>query len=83
MTKKRIIFTLVLLGVVFYMPWWAMVVVGLVGAFCFAPYYEVIALGALVDILYGAPTLSFKGALGFLVSIAIFFAGVYMKKIVR
>lgn len=81
--RKRFIFDLVLLGAIFYTPWWLIVILALIGAFLWPPYYEVLMFGILVDLLYGASTLSFGGLLGILVSIIIFFAASYAKKAVR
>ncbi len=50
---KRIIFGLVLIGVIFYAPWWVVFTIALFGAFHFNRYYEVFAFGVLFDFLYG------------------------------
>lgn len=81
--RKRIIFNLVLVAAIFYTPWWVVAPLALFGAFLCAPYYEVVAFGVLVDILYGASSFPFGGVYGLAMAIAIFFAGLYIKKIVR
>jgi len=82
--KKRIIFDLLLIGVIFYaQQWWLIALVALWGAFLWAPYYEIIALGILADLLYGAVSLPFGGMLGVLSAFIIFFIGSYIKKAVR
>jgi hypothetical protein len=50
---KRILFNLVLVGAIFYAPWWLALLGALTGAFYFSRYYEVIVLGVLFDLLYG------------------------------
>lgn len=50
---KRIIFNFVLLGTVFYAPWWLALLEAIAGAFYFPRYYEIIAVGVLADLLYG------------------------------
>lgn len=56
---KRFLFTIILLVAVLYAPWWLTLILALGGAFYFSAYYEVIALGVLIDLLYGM-----RGGLG-------------------
>ena len=81
--KKRIIFDLVLLGSVFYTPWWIIGMLAFIGAFLFPLFYEIIILGILVDILYGGPSLPLSGTYGILASIIIFLVATYTRKAVR
>lgn len=82
-TGKRIIFGLILLGTVFYMPWWIVIVLVFVGTFCWPPFYEIFAFGILMDLLYGSNTFSFGGITGFLSATVIFFLVTYARKMVR
>lgn len=81
--KKRIIFNLVLLGAVFYTPWWVVVILAFIGAYFCPPYYEIIFFGVLVDILYGAGSFPLGGVYGILGAIAIFFTASYARKAFR
>lgn len=80
---KRIIFDLVLLGAIFYTPWWVATPLALVGVFVFPAYYEVFAFGLLVDLLFGTRYSALHGALGLLGAVALFFLGEFGKSIVR
>ena len=81
--KKRVIFDLVLLGAVFYTPWWTVAILASLGAFLLPPYYEIIAFGIIIDILYGARSLSLGGMLGTVAAFIIFLTASYAKKAVR
>lgn len=50
-----------LLGAVFYAPWWFVLVLAFIGAYFYPPYYEIILFGVLVDILYGASSFPLGG----------------------
>lgn len=81
--KKRIIFDLILAGAIFYAPWWFVLVFAAMGAFIWPMYYEIIAFGVLVDLLYGTKSLPFGGIFGTIAAVLIFVAGAYAKKSVR
>ena len=81
--KKRIIFDILLLGAVFYAPWWVVVIFAFVGAFMWPPYYEVIAFGVLLDLLYGSHVLALGGMLGLFVAVAILLVAAHVRKAVR
>lgn len=81
--KQRIIFGLVLIGAIFYTPWWIVAVLAVAASFLWSPYYEIIGFGLLVDLLYGTSASPLGGTLGLVVAILIFFVGSYAKKIVR
>lgn len=51
--NKRIFFSIVLFGAVFYAPWWVIIAIGVFGGLYFDSYYELIFAGFLVDLLYG------------------------------
>lgn len=81
--RKRIIFDLVLLGAIFYTPWWVVVILAFIGAFIWPTYYEIFIYGLLVDLLYGAHMFFFGGIFGIVGSVVIFSIASYAKKIVR
>lgn len=81
--KKRLFFDLVLLGAVFYTPWWFVAIIAFFGVLFFSSFYEIIVFGALIDFLYGARTLSAMGTMGLLGAVVIFALATYVKKIVR
>lgn len=80
---KRIIFDIVLLGAIFYTPWWVVVPFALAGAFIFPSYYEIFGYGLLMDLLYGTPLSALRGTMGTVGAIAIFLIAEQAKKIVR
>lgn len=81
--NKRIIFDLIILGAVLYLPWWVVLVLGLFGTFYWAPFYEIILIGVLVDILYGSQSLPLGGTLGLIIALMVYIIGSYAKKAVR
>lgn len=80
---KRIFFTLLLLGAIFYTPWWVVAIVAFVGAFLFPFYYEIILAGILFDVLYGISAHPVRGVLGLLVAIVLFVVARRLKRAVR
>lgn len=74
MLFKRIFFTLILAGFVFYAPWWVALIGMVGGAFYFKGYYEMIILGVLFDILYGVGhgPASGYGMMGFVTTVILF-----------
>lgn len=81
--KKRIIFDLILFGAIFYLPWWIVAVLAFIGAFVWPMYYEIIAFGVIVDVLYGANSSTLSGLASVLVAVVILFAASYARKAVR
>lgn len=81
--KKRIIFNLIILGAVFYTPWWFVAILAFIGAYSYNQYYEIILIGALMDLLYGASSLPLGGIYGLLGAIVIFLTATYTKNSVR
>lgn len=81
--KKRIIFDLILFGAIFYLPWWIVAVLAFIGAFVWPMYYEIIAFGVIVDVLYGANSSTFAGMTSVLGAVVILFAASYARKAVR
>lgn len=81
--RNRIIFDIILLGAIFYMPWWVVAPLAFIGVFLWPMYYEIILFGLLADILYGAHSSFFGGIVGILGAISIFLVASYAKKIVR
>lgn len=66
----RIVATLVLIAFVFFAPWWVTMAFAIALAFVIDSYYELVAIGALMDILYGIPgeVATGYGAIGFITS---------------
>ncbi len=85
MLTKRIIFGLILIGTIFYAPWWAVFILAILGAFHFPRYYEVFAFGILFDFLYGITGSIFFGfgIIGLIVSCLIFFGIERAKREIR
>lgn len=81
--KKRIIFDLILLGAIFYSPWWIVAILAFIGAFVWPMYYEIIVFGVIVDVLYGVNSATFGGLAGVLTAIVILFVASYSRKAVR
>lgn len=81
----RIITTLILVVMVFFAPWWVTLALAIAAALIIDSYYEILPLGALADILYGTLGDSFMGygAIGFMISIAVFLAVEKIKKELR
>jgi hypothetical protein len=50
---KRVIISVVFLLLTFILPWWLVLVMGLVLAFYFENFYELILAGLILDGLYG------------------------------
>ena len=82
---KRIIFTTILFIAVSVAPWWIAFAISLVGVFYFKSYYEVIAMGALFDILYGVQgnIVTGYGIAGFAVMTVIFIILERLKQYLR
>ncbi len=57
----RILADIVLAGSVFFLPWWALLLIGCAFFFAFDSYYEFLIVGLLIDLLYGAPVSRFGG----------------------
>ncbi len=82
---KRIFFTIILLGAVMFTPWWFVLALSLFGVFYFSTYYEIIAIGILVDLLYGigGGIFSGYGLLGFTSAVVICFSFERIKREIR
>jgi hypothetical protein len=50
---KRVIFGIFLIISAFVLPWWFTCLLALAGLFYFDNLYEVIAVGLIIDLLYG------------------------------
>lgn len=81
--KKRIIFDLILFCAIFYLPWWVVAILAFIGAFVWPMYYEIIAFGLLVDVLYGTNSATFGGLAGVFTAVVVLFAASYARKAVR
>lgn len=81
--KKRIIFDLIVLASIFYVPWWIVAILAFVGAFYCTSYYEIFIFGLIIDILYGAKAVHLGGIYGIVSALIIFIAATYTKRAVR
>jgi hypothetical protein len=50
----RVILSFILLFLVFFLPWWANVILIIALAFYFKNYYEAVILGLIMDAIYGS-----------------------------
>ena len=53
----RIAFTFIAVILVFFAPWWAVLVYATIGIIVFPWYLEALFLGLYFDVMYGIPTL--------------------------
>jgi len=86
MSLGRLSATLIILVAVFLMPWWGIVLATLVLIVWFAPYYEAVFIGVILDALYTLRSTSDVFSLGFLftfVFVAALFMSLYMKDKIR
>ena len=52
---KRIFFDIVLFLSVFIFPWWASALLALLGSFLFKEFFEFLAVGVIIYIMYAIP----------------------------
>ena len=50
----RLLTNFILFGSVLFLPWWVMIIIGIVALFKFNAFYEIVMWGLLADLLYGA-----------------------------
>lgn len=62
-TLLRILWDVILIGSVFFLPWWAVGLGVLVGAVVFSWYFEALFLGLYFDVFFGYPSLSWYTAI--------------------
>lgn len=77
--------TLTLILFVFFAPWWVTMALAIALTFVIDSYYELLAIGALMDLLYGVPgefTTGY-GVIGFIASGAVLLAVEKIKKELR
>ena len=53
----RVVFTLIAAILVFFAPWWVVLMYAIIGIILFPWYLEALFLGLYFDIMYGIPTL--------------------------
>lgn len=58
---SRIIADIVLLGLIFIVPWWFSIILIAAGIFIFSTFYEAFFLAVLLDGFYGASGISLYG----------------------
>lgn len=61
---KRVFANIILFSSLFFAPWWATVVVGVIFLFLFKKYWELIVMAILIDTLYYAPNSALYGRFG-------------------
>lgn len=83
MLGKRILFDLFILASLFFIPWWVVVLLGVLGVFYFPAYYELVVFGFVLDILYGSSGGTGYGVVGFLVALVCFFAFEKIRREIR
>lgn len=81
--RKRIIFDVIILSLVFCTPWWLVFLLVIIGAYIWPSYYEIIVVGMLLDVLYGGGSLYFGGLAYTVSSLIIYFIVSYIRLIVR
>ncbi len=54
--SKRIVLNIIALVSLLFFPWWATLLVGIVGTIFLDYFYELVVLGILLDVLYGIPS---------------------------
>ena len=64
MSKLSLLSRIFVLVSPFFLPWWAVLVLALAALFFYEPYYDILALGLICDVLYSS-THSFFGLYGF------------------
>ncbi len=83
MIMKRVLFDLVLLATLFYLPWWCLFTFVAIGVYLFPFYGEAIVFGFLLDLLYGTNILYGFGIIGLVSSLGIFLIVLRIKKAIR
>ncbi len=54
MNWRRLIFDIILVSTIFFLPWWVSVMLGVIAAFIFHDFYELVVVGVIIDSLYNA-----------------------------
>lgn len=80
---KRVLFDLLILVSIIYLPWWTMLLFVACGAFVFDFYVEALAFGIIFDLMYGTIDSSMYGIGIFVVCTALFFIMPCVKDSVR
>ena len=82
---KRILFTIIMVCGVLYLPWWGVLSLASVGVFIFHRYWEIFFIGLLFDIVYGTQGVSLLGLgiTGFLSALVVFFGVQRLKQNLR
>ncbi len=76
----RILITLFFVALILYSPWWMVLFGVTLGAFYFKNYYEIIILGVVFDLLYGAQS-GFMAGYGIIGVVGAFVVFVIIEKI--
>lgn len=79
---RRIFADVVLIGCAFFLPWWVACIAAAGLFFLFPHFYELIAVGFLLDLLYGAPLPRFFG-FQFVLSLAALLLFILLRQVKR
>ncbi|MBP6926603.1 MAG: hypothetical protein KBB70_02815 [Candidatus Pacebacteria bacterium] len=59
--QGRIVFSIVVALLGFFMPWWVAFAFFLIGSYLYAPWFELIIIGLLYDLAFSIDRISFHG----------------------
>lgn len=84
-TTTRIITDIVLLLCVLFTPWWVTLLLATIAAFSYPTFIEIIIIGVLLDLLFGAPGVSIVSfpIIHTLIAFAIYGVSVFIRARVR
>jgi sterol desaturase/sphingolipid hydroxylase (fatty acid hydroxylase superfamily) len=57
--QGRIVFSIFIVLVGFFLPWWAVFPLFFLGSILYAPWFELIVIGLFYDLVYSVPRVSF------------------------
>lgn len=82
---KRICFDVILIGALFFLPWYVTAGLAVVGLVLFRKFWEIVITGFLIDALYSLPDTKIIGRFGFFIIIGaiLFLAADAVKKELR
>lgn len=81
--QARIFFVCITLVLVFLVPWWLVLILGLVGVAIFHPFPEFLLTGILFDILYGAGPGVWNLARHTIIFLAVFLVVTFIRSRIR
>lgn len=57
--QGRIIFSIAVVILGFFMPWWLAFVLFAIGSYAYAPWFELVAIGMFYDLVFSIPRVYF------------------------